>query len=60
MVKMAVLKAYEMVSEVYRQKFRHREKGDKQTNVEVVCDLSSHFHRWCQADKLMILKVFVS
>lgn len=27
-------------------------KGDKQTNVEFVSDLTSHFHRWCSAAKV--------
>lgn len=38
-VKAAVLKSYELVP----QKFRNWAKGDKQTNVEFVRDLTSHF-----------------
>lgn len=48
-VKVAVFKAYELVPEANRQKFRKWVKGDKQTNVEFVRDLNSHFHRWCSA-----------
>lgn len=44
-VKTAVLKSYELVPEAYRQKFRSWVKGDKQTNVEFVRDLTSHFQR---------------
>ena len=43
-VKSAVLKTYELVPEAYRQKFRNWVKGDKQTNLEFVQDLASHFH----------------
>ena len=52
MVKSAVLKAYELVPEAYRQRFRHWGKSDKQTNVEFVRDLTTHFHRWCAAEKV--------
>ncbi len=52
MVKSAVLKAYELVPEAYRQRFRHWMKSDKQTNVEFVRDLTTHFHRWCAAEKV--------
>lgn len=48
-VKSAVLKAYELVPEAYRQKFRTWVKGDKQTNVEFARDLLCHFNRWCSA-----------
>uniref|UniRef100_A0A667ZMH0 Integrase catalytic domain-containing protein n=1 Tax=Myripristis murdjan TaxID=586833 RepID=A0A667ZMH0_9TELE len=51
-VKSAVLKAYELVPEAYRQRFRHWVKSDKQTNVEFVRDLTTHFHRWCAAEKV--------
>lgn len=51
-VKSAVLKAYELVPEAYRQRFRHWLKSDKQTNVEFVRDLTTHFHRWCAAEKV--------
>lgn len=44
MIKAAMLKAYKLVPEAYRQKFRTWVKGDEQTNVEFVRDLSSHFH----------------
>ena len=48
-VKSAVLKSYELVPEAYRQRFRSWVKGDKQTNVEFIRDLTSHFQRWCAA-----------
>ena len=48
-VKSGVLKAYELVPEAYRQKFRNWVKGDKQTNVELARDLLCHFNRWCAA-----------
>ena len=52
MVKLAVLRAYELVPEAYRQRFRQWVKSDKQTCVEFVRDLTSHFHRWCAAEKV--------
>ena len=48
-IKSAVLKSYDLVPEAYRQKFRNWVKGDQQSNVEFVHDLTSHFKRWCAA-----------
>lgn len=48
-VKSAVLKAYQLTAEAYRQKFRHWVKGVKQTHVEFVSELTTHFKRWCAA-----------
>lgn len=48
-VKAAVLKAYELVPEAYRQRFRTWRKGDKQTHVEFARDIAAHFARWCSA-----------
>ena len=46
-VKSAVLKAYELVPEAYRQKFRLWEKSAKQTHMEFARVLTTHFNRWC-------------
>ncbi len=46
-VKIAILKACELVPEAYRQRFRSWRKGDRQTHSEVVRDLVSYFDRWC-------------
>lgn len=51
-VKSAVLKAYELVPEAYRQRFRTWKKADKQTHLEYARDLTSHFTRWCSALKV--------
>ncbi|CAJ1087102.1 uncharacterized protein LOC117532417 [Xyrichtys novacula] len=48
-IKSAVLKAYELVPEAYRQRFRSWEKKNGQTYVEFVRDLSTHFKRWLSA-----------
>jgi len=48
-VKVTILKAYELVPEAYRQRFRSWRKGDRQTHSEVVRELVSHFDRWCIA-----------
>lgn len=44
-VKTAVLRAYELVTEVYRQKFRTCKKAEMQTHVEFVRDISIYFNR---------------
>lgn len=51
-VKMAVLKAYELVPEAYRQKFRTWKKGNVQTHVEFARELQGHFNRWCVAGNI--------
>ncbi|KAK0130945.1 hypothetical protein N1851_034377 [Merluccius polli] len=51
-VKSAVLKAYELVPEAYRQRFRGWKRGDKQSHVEFVRDLTAHFGRWCAASEV--------
>lgn len=48
-VKDAVLKAYELVPEAYRQRFRSWRKSDKQSHIEFARDLTKHFNRWCSA-----------
>lgn len=48
LIKAAVLKPYELVSEAYRHRFRSW-KSDKQIHVEFVQDISTHFSRWCSA-----------
>lgn len=49
LVKSAVLKAYELVPEAYRQRFRTWKKADNQTHLEFARDLTGHFTRWCSA-----------
>lgn len=48
-VKEAVLKAYELVPEAYRQRVRSWRKAERQSNVEFARDLTKHFNRWCSA-----------
>lgn len=48
-VKAAVLKAYELVPEAYRQRFRSWRKAEKQSHVEFAKDLTKFFKRWCSA-----------
>ena len=55
-VKNAVLRAYELVPDAYRQCFRTWEKADEQTNVEFAKELSKHFNRWCSAVGVITLK----
>ena len=51
-VKAAILKAYELVPEAYRQKFRNYKKDDKQTCVEFANQTEVYFDRWCSAKKV--------
>ena len=48
-VKTALLKAYELVPEANRQRFRSWEKSGRQTHVEFARDLVTSFSRWCNA-----------
>lgn len=48
-VKSAVLKAYQLTAEAYRQRFRQWVKQKRQTHVEFVNELTTHFKRWCSA-----------
>lgn len=46
-VKSAVLQAYKLVPEAYRQRFRNLRKREDQTHAEFVRDLVVQFNRWC-------------
>ena len=46
-VKNAILKAYELVSEAYRQKFRNYRKQENQTHVEFAHEKEVYFDGWC-------------
>ena len=46
-VKEAILKAYELVPEAYRQKFRNYLKYDSKTHVEFAREKDNLFNRWC-------------
>lgn len=47
-VKGAVLKAYELVPEAYRQRFRGGKRGER-THLEFVRELVLNFDNWCSA-----------
>ena len=51
-VKAAVLRAYELVPEAYRQRFRTWKKGENQSHLEFARDLNSHFTRWYSASEV--------
>lgn len=48
-VKDAVLKAYGLVPEAYRQPFRFWKRGEQQTNLEFARDLLNRFNHWFSA-----------
>ena len=47
-VKTAILKAYKLVPEAYRQNFRNY-NGEKQTYIEFACEKEALFDRWCSS-----------
>ena len=51
-VKQAILKAYELVPEAYRQKFRNFHKAQDKTYVEFAGDKERLFDRWCSSEKV--------
>ena len=51
-VKELILKAYELVPEAYRQKFRNCRKENNQTHVEFARIKDQLFNRWCFSKKV--------
>ena len=51
-VKELVLKAYELVPEAYRQKFRNCRKENEPTHVEFARTKEQLFDRWCSSKKI--------
>ena len=51
-VKEAILKAYELVPEAYRQKFRNYLKFDSKTHVEFAREKENLFNRWCHSKEV--------
>ena len=51
-VKEAILKAYELVPEAYRQKFRNYWKYDSKTHVEFAREKENLFNRWCHSKEI--------
>ena len=51
-VKEVILKAYELVPEAYRQKFRNCRKVHDQTHVEFARTKEQLFDRWCSSKKI--------
>ena len=49
-VKGAILKAFELVPEAYRQRFRYWKKGEREAHTELARELNSLFTRWCAAE----------
>ena len=51
-VKEVILKAYELVPEAYRQKFKNCRKEHEQTHVEFARTKEQLFDRWCSSKKI--------
>ena len=52
LVKQAILKAYELVPEAYRQKFRNFQKFETQTHLEFARQKERLFDRWLRAQEV--------
>ena len=50
-VKATVMRAYELVPEAYRQKFRTSEKSANQTHVEFAREKTVLFDKWCAGEQ---------
>ena len=48
----SILKAYELVPEAYRQKFRNSRKSDIHTHVEFAREKETLFDRWCTSTEV--------
>ncbi|KAJ8349330.1 hypothetical protein SKAU_G00244600 [Synaphobranchus kaupii] len=55
-VKADVLRAYKLVPEAYRQKFKRYRKADSQTCVEFAREKESLFDRWCAAQGVKLFE----
>ncbi|XP_056441423.1 uncharacterized protein LOC130378840 [Gadus chalcogrammus] len=55
-VKAAVLRAFELVPEAYRQKFRRYKKLDDHTFSEFGREKEALFDRWCHASKVAVFE----
>ena len=51
-VKETILKAYELIPEAYRQKFRNFKKETDKTHVEFAREKERLFDRWCMSEKI--------
>lgn len=51
-VKAAILKAYELVPEAFRQRFRHCLKPPSETYFEFAHEKEIMFDRWCSSQKV--------
>ncbi len=55
-VKAAILRAYELVPEAYRQRFRSHKKSFSQTFVEFAREKGVLFDKWCTSSKITDFK----
>ena len=51
-VKSVILKAYELITEAYRQKFRNYRRNEKQTFVEFVDKQSILYEKWVRSENV--------
>ena len=48
-MKASILRAYDLIPEAYRKKFRILRKADGQTNVEFAREKEMCFDKWCSS-----------
>lgn len=58
-VKAAILRAYELVPEAYRQRFRSHKKSFSQTFVEFAREKGVLFDKWCTSSKITDFKTLL-
>ena len=61
-VKAAILRAYELVPEAYRQKFRNHKKTQSQSHVEFAREKGTLFDKWsstCKVDDFNSLRELI-
>ena len=51
-VKTAILRAYELVPEAYRQELQNTVKSDNQTHAEFARQMQTLFERWCTSKEI--------
>ena len=59
-VKNAILKAYELIPEAHRLKFRGTKRGEVQTYVEFAQDKQTLFDWWCASKEIKLMVILRS
>ena len=52
LVKVVILKSFELVPKAYRQKFRTQRKKENQTHGEFLRDKENTLEKWCDSESM--------